>query len=288
MYDLTSVLTTIAACSASLVAILGGFIASKLIAINTDRDEISTRLSELDEEIAFFTEERDMLQAQLDEDDALDFIDEHIDSLIGKRLLDDVYKEEERPQLEKGVLLPYWSRAEQAFQRLYDVLQKQTEEDDGYAINEDGVPVTVAQEFTNPFEYAVCKKVCEFYEEQTSPLSAISHRFNSPIVPSTWYAKTQEKVMSIDSKISYLMLQKKQFSARHRALVKPKGMKLGLVLFAAFSAANIVYPLYLSPFSTNCYQYYLQTKIVSISVFAIGLALILLYLVFLLRWNSKK
>ena len=61
MYDLTTVLTTIAACSASIVAILGGFIASKLITINAERDEVNTRIAELDEEIDFFTEERDML-----------------------------------------------------------------------------------------------------------------------------------------------------------------------------------------------------------------------------------
>lgn len=48
MYDLKTVLTTIAACSASIVAILGGFIASKLIAINAERDEVNTRISELD------------------------------------------------------------------------------------------------------------------------------------------------------------------------------------------------------------------------------------------------
>ena len=285
MYDLTSVLTTIAACSASLVAILGGFIASKLIAINTDRDEVNTRLSELDEEIAFFTEEVEMLQAQLDEDDALDFVGENIESVINKSSLDDTYKQEERPRLEKGVLLPYWTRAQQAFQFLDDVLQNQ--EDDNCAINEDGVPVKVAQEFTDHFEYTVCKKVCEFYEEQAAPLSALKHRLDSTLIPSTWYDETQEKVTSIESKISYLMLQKKQQSTRHKALIKPKGMKFGLTLFAAFSAANIVYPLCLSPFSTNCYQYYLQTKVVTISAFGIGLALILLYLVYLLRWRTK-
>ena len=64
MYDLTTVLTTIAACSASIVAILGGFIASKLIAISAERDEVNTRISELDEEIEFFKEERDMLQLE--------------------------------------------------------------------------------------------------------------------------------------------------------------------------------------------------------------------------------
>ena len=115
MYDLTSVLTTIAACSASIVAIVGGFIASKLIAINAERDEVNTRISELDEEIEFFTEERDMLQEQLDEDDALDFISENITYIVNRNSLDEAYKKEERPRLEKEVLQPYWSRAEKTY-----------------------------------------------------------------------------------------------------------------------------------------------------------------------------
>ena len=101
VYDLTSILTTIAACSASIVAIIGGFIASKLIAINAERDEVDTRISELDEEIAFYTIERNTLQGVLDEDDALEFIEDNIESIIKRRTLDETYKEVERPCLEK-------------------------------------------------------------------------------------------------------------------------------------------------------------------------------------------
>ena len=286
MYDLTTVLTTIAACSASIVAILGGFIASKLITINAERDEVNTRIAELDEEIDFFTEERDMLQARLDEDDALDFVRGNIAAIINQRSLDDVYKEEERPQLEKEVLRPYWIRAAQVFQQLYVILQKRTDGD--YAENEDGVPAEAAKTITQDFEYAVCKKICEFIEEQTSPLAVIRHSVGATVPMSTWYADTQEKVMAADNKITYLMLQRKQQATRKKALKKPKGMKLGLVLFAFFSVANIVYPLYLTPFKTENYQHYYQTKIIAIFTFAIGLALIMLYLVYLLHWNNKK
>lgn len=62
MYDLTSVLTTIAACSASIVAIIGGFIASRLISINADRDEVNTRLSETEEELSLHQEECAQIQ----------------------------------------------------------------------------------------------------------------------------------------------------------------------------------------------------------------------------------
>ena len=123
VYDLTSILTTIAACSASIVAIIGGFIASKLIAINAERDEVDTRISELDEEIAFYTIERNTLQGVLDEDDALEFIEDNIESIIKRRTLDETYKEVERPCLEKEILRPYWERGEKVYQLFCDVLE---------------------------------------------------------------------------------------------------------------------------------------------------------------------
>ena len=284
MYDLTTVLTTIAACSASIVAILGGFIASKLIAINAERDEASTRISELDEEIEFFTEERDMLQEQLDEDDALDFICENIEHIVNRCTLDDAYKEE-RPRLEKEVLQPYWDRAEKTHSQ-YRAIVKKTMSD--YEENDDGVPVEAAKVFTQDFEYAVCKKICEYIEDQRSPLAALRRGLDATIQTGKWYADTQEKVMSADNKITYLMLQKKQQETRFKALKKPKGMKLSLTLFAFFSAANIVYPLSLSPYVTENYQCYLRTKIFAVSAFTVGLALIMVYLVYLLQWSNKK
>lgn len=286
MYDLTAVLTTIAACSASIVAILGGFIASKLIALNAERDEVSTRISEIDEEIDFFTIERDMLQAQLDEDDALDFVGENISNLIYHSALDDIYKEENRPRLSKDILLPYWNRAEQVLEILSDFLH--SPEGSDYEQNEDGIPIKVARSLTQDFEYKVCEKICNYFEEQQSPLSALSRSVGVNISSARWYDDTEEKVMSADNKITYLMLQKKQQTTRCKALEKPKGMKVGLVLFALFSAINIVCPLCLSPFQTDNYQLYLVAKRFAILTFSLGLTLIMCYLVYLLHWGNQS
>lgn len=285
MYDLTAILTTIAACSASIVAILGGFIGSKLITINAERDEVNTRISELNEEIDFFTKEHDVLQAQLDEDDALDFVSKNIVSIIEQSSLDDVYKEEDRPQLDKEVLRPYWNRAEQTFTQLHAILKEAT---DDYEENEDGVPVKAAEIFTQDFEYTVCEKICKYMEDLSSPLATLCRGLDIPVQTGKWYADTQEKAMSADNKITYLMLQRKQQETRLKALEKPKGMKLGLALFALFSAVNIVYPLSLSPYVTEDCQCYHQTKIAAVSAFAAGLVLIMMYLVYLLRWNNRK
>ena len=283
VYNLTSILTTIAACSASIVAILGGFIASKLIAVNAERNEVNTRISELDEEIGFFTEERDMLKEQLDEDDALDFICDKIEYIVNRSSLDDAYKEEERPRLKKEVLQPYWNRAEKTHSQYCAIVNKSI---GSYEENDDGVPVEAAKIFTHDFEYAVCKKICKYIEG--APLAALCQGLDAPIITGKWYADTQEKVISADNKISYLLMQRKQQETRFKALKKPKGMKLGLALFAVFSAVNIVYPLSLSPYETGSYQCYSQAKIFAVSAFAVGLALIMIYLVYLLHWGIKK
>lgn len=101
MYDLTSILTTIAACSASFVAILGGFIASRLISLNAERDEIQTRLSEINEEIVFYEKERNTSQSAIDEDDALDFIIDNIVGIIEKNPMMPFIKKKTIPVLKK-------------------------------------------------------------------------------------------------------------------------------------------------------------------------------------------
>ena len=285
MYDLTALLTTRSACSASVVAILGGLIAGKLIALNTERDEVNTRISEIDEEIDFFSEERDMLQASLDEDDALDFIKANISGIINQETLDDTYRDEDRPRLDKDVLRPYWDRAERVYALVCDALHYQ--EDRDRSENEDGVPASVACRLSQDFEYEVGKRICNYFEEQRSPLTALRHISDIAVDSGRWYADTQEKAVSADNKVTYLMLQKKQLTARKKALEKSGGMKSGLALFSAFTLLNIVVPLFLSPFSTEIRELYLAVRFSVLAVFTVSLSAIILYLIYLLRWNGR-
>ena len=96
-YDLTAVLTTIAAASASIVAILGGFIASKLIAISSERSAVLDHLKQINKELEFHVSERDKIQAENDEDDALDFIRDAIDDLYADNSLENVYLNVDHP-----------------------------------------------------------------------------------------------------------------------------------------------------------------------------------------------
>ena len=53
--DYTSFFYSIAGCSATIIAIIGGFIASKLISISSDRDVILDKIKEIDDELGMKT-----------------------------------------------------------------------------------------------------------------------------------------------------------------------------------------------------------------------------------------
>ena len=82
IYDLTTLLTTIASISASFVAILGGFIASKLISISENRSSTLDKLRSLDKEISVKISLKESLQDENNESDALDFIDANFRLLV--------------------------------------------------------------------------------------------------------------------------------------------------------------------------------------------------------------
>ena len=110
MSDLT-LFSTIASASASFVAIIGGLIASKLITINGEREAVNTQIHDLDEIIAMKTKEEEAIQQQLDEDDALEYITDHIADIEEKTPLSDVYETDEPQRLEFDVLNDYWKMA---------------------------------------------------------------------------------------------------------------------------------------------------------------------------------
>ena len=119
-YDLT-LFSTIASASASFVAIIGGFMASKLIAVNSDRSGVLERLKENQELLQLKTKAAEELAQQLAEDDAYDFIKENIDSLSAQSVLEEVYQTNKKQRIEFDELLPYCKK--NWWKNLYEVLK---------------------------------------------------------------------------------------------------------------------------------------------------------------------
>lgn len=188
------------------------------------------------------------------------------------------------------MLIPYWEKAKNVFCLLYNDL-KDRKDDDEYQENEDNIPVSVAKMLQDDFEYDVCKEIVEHFDSQSSGfpnyLGAITAAKMPRISNGLWYAKAQERVTTYQSKVDWLNLQKNQLSIRKKALSRPKGMRLGLLLFATFSILNILCPLIMAPFVTDDFMVYSRLKIFVITIFGVGLALTLLYLIYLLHWKKS-
>lgn len=299
-YDLTTVLTTIAAASASIVAILGGFIASKLIAISSERSAALDRLKQINEELDFHVSERDKIQAENDEDDALDFIRNAIDDLWAGNSLENVYSNVDHPDISSERLKPYWDRAVLLKEQFLECVAQRDAFNDDY-IPEGLILAVKEDDFGYEVLLALGKKLNKKIraaerarEKANNPFGIVlpdisDYEFNTSAISGSGYTyhKNCEAIQEQETAIALLELQKKQCSEQIQALKKPHGMKSGLIVFALFTIACIIMPLVFSPFSVDSYQDFIVTKIIFLTLFSAGLLAIFAYLVHLLRWDEK-
>jgi len=288
-YELTSVLTTISAASASIVAILGGFIASKLISISGERNAVISKLKEIDDEIAYRTELLENAQYENDEDDALDFIKKHVEHLVEGDSLEEVYDADEKPGIEYEILYPFWVKAEKISLQF-----KKASYGADYigAFNKDGIPTSIVAEMQeDEFAYAICKKIAKYNEQQhlyqvnpyaIMPTYGLEDRVGIP----RWYTRNSDIINEQKNALGWLEQQKKHYENAKIRLSNPKGMKTGLWIFILFSVFCVVMPLFLSPFCTPIYEVYIRTKATVLGTFVIGLVSIFIYLIWLFHWDT--
>lgn len=274
-FDLSSMLTTVAGASASFVAIIGGFIASKLIAVNGERDAIENRLQELQSEIALKECLRDEHSKFIEEDDALGFICDHIDDVVNIEPLGKVYCTEEDERISEDDLLPYWDKAIELARRFHELCKETT------SYNDKQIPVTLASEVKgHTFEYEVCSAIAEELFNVTIPMT---HTTSVEL-----YNNAFEKREALDVEIAALKIHKEQCTKQRDALKKPKGMKCGLVIFALFSLFNIIVPLILSTVPLKTVAVYNGVRALVIGTLTVGLIATFIYLAWLLYWKPIK
>ena len=273
--SISSLLLTIAGASASFVAILGGFIASKLIAINSERDAVKSKLKEVKYQKLLKTEERDMLRRSLDEEDAICFIHNHMEELVEEISLEDVYEENELQLIDYETLLPYWKKA-QILKDLFD----EALQHGSHKLNSDYIPNDLAEEYTEDlFAYELLKMYAGWgfsdYFESCEPMSRRE-----------WYEGARQHVIQANMQAAAFDVQAQCYEMDLEHLQKPRGMKIGLLIFSVFSVFNIVLPLLLSvaPLSDSWCPI---VAFCSVSLLALGLFATLWFLIFMLNWKDS-
>ena len=275
--DLNSLLLTIASLSASFVAILGGFIASRLITINSERASCLSQLQSVTDQLVYYEGTRSVLNRKLNEEDAIRYIYNHMAQLVEEEDIDDVYEDTELQSIDLEDLKPLWEKAQMIKSHFDDHLQS-----NGYGYyNSDWIPIEIAEEYTDDlFAYEFCKMYVGWglgeHDFENTPFRATGK----------WYEEDRQKILDCSKQIIFLKWQKEHYAATLRSLKQPNGMKIGLILFALFSLTNIILPLTLSLF--NFAKPILTVIAVSsILLLTIGLVATFFYLTWILKWKKE-
>ena len=289
-YDLTSLLITISAASASFSAILGGVIGSKLLSINGERDINSQKIDDLTEELILKVERRDHFDYRINADDALNFITENMMQFYQEQKLEDVYQNTKRPSIEYEILSPFWRRATELKKRIYDSYSKSP------YLNEDQLPEDVKtyvqdDEFLNDTAREIIRYMLAFAKNGDKFASYGVALYYKPILTTSrydWKMDLIENSNKLSWEIEQLELKLKLLKQKKEALQKPRGITLGLWIFAIFSLVNIIIPLFFCFFDILNIETYNGLKYSSIILFALGLIATLGYLIYMLKWNPNK
>ena len=278
-YDMT-IFTTIASASASFVAIIGGFVASKLISINGERSAVNDRITELNETLLLKNASVDEISKYLNTDDALDYIRDHIDALSTNAELADVFETDKPQQLSKEELLPFWRRGLELNEEFCRITGKPC------ITNEDDVPVELATKTKNNyFDYTVCEMLsknarCGFWAVSGSltPKEADIKRYN----------EKASELEVIQRDIAAIELQIDQLEKQQKSLTKPENMSEGIWIFGAIALFNIFLPLLLTLLLPLLPSWvYHSAQIVCVLFMGIGLFKTLQYMRVLLKWTPS-
>ena len=304
-YDLTAFLTTVAASSASIVAILGGFIASKLISISGEREVLLDKMNSVDEELRFKKAELEKRQKVKDICDALFFIQINIEAVCKQEKLDIVYDPAENYGISKECVAPYWDKALSVCRAFFEMDPK------GAELNLDGVPKELACKYSNDtFSYDVLRILMQYKKKVLKEEERRKHEearkkdpfarqsllhdivmnnteYFRPLTLTAGYTQNEQEITKLASNIKLLEFQREQLKEQKKTLTKPKGMMAGLIIFAVFAIACIITPLALSPRYTESLCTFWIIKTTILVLFILGLVAIFGYLVYLLQWKNN-
>ncbi len=277
-YDM-SLFMTIASASASFVAIIGGFVTSKLISINGERSAVNDRITELGEILQLKRDNVDEITAYLNEEDALEYIRHHIDALAGNANLTDIFETDKPQRISMEELLPYWERGLELNKRFRRIIEKPCE------TNEDDIPVELAlATMDDNFDYEVCEMLsknerCLIWDTRGQRAIEIAvEKYNEKV----------EEREGILREIAALELQMEQLERQKKSLVQPENTTDGIRIFGGISLINIFLPLLLAlilpHFPSIVYQ---VAQYICVLFMGIGLLQTLKYMHKLLQWKSE-
>ncbi|MGE7876178.1 hypothetical protein [Peribacillus muralis] len=275
---MNDLITTIIAATAGLVAIIGGFLVSRVIAIASEQNGIKRRIREIKNDLLAKREIKDTAEKFLFEDDLNDFVSEdNIARIIGDKTLEEIIEEDEYNYLSKEELEPYYKQLKEMSNELYEL---HSSTDDYYE------EFSVFKKFFTEYKYPdrmdwyerIFKVIDEMEQpEATGPFANFKYiPLTTPTI-NTDYKDTQKERNRLIDDIRVLELQQEEQLKILNDYGKPEWVWSGLFVLVYACIVGIVYPSTLLPYPKDKYDDVL-TKWFLLGLFFSQLLALIIYL----------
>jgi len=296
MTDPNSLLSTVVQSAAAFVAIVAGFIISRLLALSSERGGFQTRIRDIKLQINIKKENIEVLEKRLLTWDAEDFLEDSdvVDKIIeskGQISLADAMKLVTYLNRSEGELKPYWEDAikvtKEAFHLIEENLTEFLEEIENFEVLLKNLGIDISSYRLKIYQQIFGIYLRE-YEKMQNPFGAMMSSIANIRMPdfrtaneANSYETLKRDIETLKRDKSALETQLSDLNTQLHQLGQPQGVTLGIIFLAYFSLVGIVIPVLLMPFATD--QFTLNHKWAIFLLFFSGLIFFFVYLFKLVR-----
>lgn len=285
MRDLTSILTVVSTCSATIIAIVGGFITSRLINIIDERKKIDNRIKQITDEVSLKNESIDTYEKKVVDSYAHEFLLNNIEGLIDDKKLEDIF---DIGDITIDDMYEHWKKGKAILQLIDTYISQHPSSTDKSILD-----YLKLNNYYNKNDLEISKSIIEWirYRERRQ-----SSRIITEMPPITIKdvignkSRENNKVFMEQKKleVSWLSIEKQNLINEKETLRNPaeeiKGLRVFIVLLSSILIPML---MLIHPYVKN-YSIYLICCILNILLFCIGFGLIIKYLYDRLCDNNLK
>ncbi|CAM4102815.1 hypothetical protein [Mesobacillus thioparans] len=257
--DLNNLIATIITSTAALVAIIGGFLVSRVVSISSEQNGIKRKLREINNDLVAKREIKLNIENYLFEDDLNDFVTgKNIKRLVfEEKSLEGIIEEDEYTYLTKEQLEPHFEQLKRIVKEMFEIMKKLDAIDTFTNFKEK------ANGFNYPEREEWYKRVFdaindEISKSQSNGIFGHLHNF-APInpnafTPNTDYKDKKRERDRLDDEIRILELQKNAQLELLDNYGKPVWIWSGIAVLIYASIVGIIYPSTLLPYPADRYN----------------------------------
>jgi hypothetical protein len=253
--DLNILISTIIAATSALVAIIGGFLVSRVLSLSSERVGIERKLREIENDISAKKDMLERVNTALLEEDVNDFIKDNCKKiLLEDKTLEQIIDEDEYTSLTVDQLKPYINEFNSIKKEVFTIIN----EFEGKTIPSDFNDLIQGRsELKKPERKEWYELIYETIYDLLPGISFPTKNFVSPVTTQAMMQRRRDMENErnrLEDDIRILELQKQEQEKILGDYGKPKGLWGGLLVLIYSCIVGIAYPSTLLPYPSNVYN----------------------------------